>query len=84
MEPSSIIYFRKNGLSALTPQSVIFGFTDVLSQNYLLLLIFKYNVYNSRLNTLSFQSPKRAISQMKYIEQTISKNDLNKKNKNSK
>ena len=75
----------KIALPALTPQSVIFGFTDVLDQNYIivnhLLLIFKYNVYNSRVNnTLSFQSLKCAISQIKYIEQTISEND-NKKRK---
>ena len=59
---------------------------NVLDQNYIivnhLLLIFKYNVYNSRVNnTLSFQSLKCAISQIKYIEQTISENDLNKKRK---
>ena len=41
----------------------IFGFTDVLDHNYLLvnhlILIFKYNIYNSRANnTLSFQSLK--------------------------
>ena len=30
-------------------------------------------------NNLSFQSLKCAISQIKYIEQTISENDLNKK-----
>ena len=68
----------KIALPALTPQSAIFGFTNVLDQNYIivnyLLLIFKYNVYNSRVNnTLSFQSLKCAISQIKYIEQTISK-----------
>ena len=68
----------KVALPVLTPQSAIFGFTNVLDQNYIivnyLLLIFKYNVYNSRVNnTLSFQSLKCAISQIKYIEQTISK-----------
>ena len=78
----------KIALPALTPQSAIFGFTDVLDQNYIivnqLLLIFKYNVFNSRANnTLSFQSLKCAISYIKYIEQTISKNNLNKKRKNS-
>ena len=57
---------------------------DVLDQNYIivnhLLLIFKYNMHNSRVNnTLSFQSLKCAIPQIKYIEQTISENDLNKK-----
>ena len=65
----------KIALPALTPQSAIFGFTDVLDQNYIivnhLLLIFKYNVYNSMVNnTLRFQSLKCAISQ---------KNTLNKK-----
>ena len=47
----------KIALPALTPQSAIFGFTDVLDQNYIivnhLLLIFKYNMYNSRINILS-------------------------------
>ena len=39
-------------------------------------------MYNSRVNnTLSFQSLKCAISQIKYIEQAISENDLNKKRK---
>ena len=57
---------------------------EALDQNYIivnrLLLIFKDNVYNSRVNnTLSFQSLKCSISQIKYIEQTISENDLNKK-----
>ena len=51
----------KIALPDLTPQSAIFGFTDVLDQNYIiinhLLLILKYNVYNSRVNnTRSFQS----------------------------
>ena len=32
-------------------------------------------------NTLSFQILKCAISQITYIEETISKNDLNKKEK---
>ena len=69
---------------ALTPKGAIFGLTDVLDLNYIivnhLLLIFKYNVYNSRVNnTPSFQGLKCAISQIKYIEQAIRKNDLNKK-----
>ena len=59
-------------LPVLNPQSAIFGFTDALDHNYLLvnhlLLIFKYNIYNSRVNnTLCFQSLKCAISQIKYI-----------------
>ena len=75
---------EKVALPVLNPQSAIFGFTDVLDHNYLLvnhlLLIFKYNIYNSRLeNTLSFQSLKCAISQIKHVEETISNNDLNKK-----
>ena len=62
-------------------QGAIFDFTDVLDHNYLLvnhlLLIFKYNVYNSRVNnTLSFQNLKFAISQIKHIEETTSENDL--------
>ena len=60
--------------------------TDVLDHNYLLvnhlLLIFKYNVYKSRVNnTLSFQNLKCVVSHIKYIEETISENDLNKKEK---
>ena len=77
---------EKVTLPILNPQSTIFGFPDVLDHNYLLvnhlLLIFKYNVYNSRVNnTLSFQNLKCVISQIKYIEETISNNDLNKKRK---
>ena len=76
----------KVALPVLNLQSAIFGFTDVLDHNYLLvnhlLLIFKYNIYNSRVNNSpSFQSLKYVISQIKYIEETISKNDLNKKEK---
>ena len=74
---------EKVALPVLNPQSAIFGFTDVYGRNYFLvnhlLLIFKYNVYNSRVNnTLSFQNLKFVISQIKYIEETISENDLNK------
>ena len=74
---------EKVALPVLNPQSAIFGFTDVSDHNFLLvnhlLLIFKYNIYNSRANnSLSFQSLKCAISQIKYIEETISNNDLNK------
>ena len=53
------LYFsEKVTVPVLTPQSAIFGFTDVLDHNFLLvnhlLLIFKHNVYNSRVNnTLS-------------------------------
>ena len=59
-------------LPALTPQRVIFAF--ISDQNYIivnhLFLIFKYNLYNSRVNnTLSFQSLKSAVFQIKYIEQ---------------
>ena len=80
---------EKVTLPVLNPQSAIFGFTDVLDHDYLhllshlnhLLLIFKYNIYNSRVsNTLSFQSLKCVASQIKYIEDTISNNDLNKIN----
>ena len=83
------IFQKKVELPILNPQGTIFSFTDVLGHNYLLiyhlLLIFKYIIYNSRFeNTLSFQSLKCAISQIKYIEITISKNDLNKKKKKSK
>ena len=77
---------EKVALPVLNPQSAIFGFNDVLDDNYLLviylLLIFKYNIYNSRVNnTLSSQSLKCVISQIKYIEETKSNNDLNKKRK---
>ena len=75
---------EKVALPVLNPQSAIFSFTDVLDHNYFLgnhlLRIFKYNIYNSRVeNTLSFQSLKCVISQIKHIEETISNNDLNKK-----
>ena len=77
---------EKVALPVLNPQSAIFGFTDVLDHNYLLanhlLLIFKYNIYNSSVNnTLSFHSLKCVISQIKYIEETIGNNDLNEKRK---
>ena len=73
---------EKVALPVLNPQSAIFGFTDVSDHNFLLvnhlLLIFKYNIYNSRVNkSLSFQSLKCVISQIKYIEETISNNNLN-------
>ena len=39
-------------------------------------------MHKSRVNNaLSFQSLKCAICQIKYIEQTVSENDLNKKRK---
>ena len=74
-------------LRILNSQRNIFVFTDVLDHNFLLvnhlLLIFKYNIYNSRVNnTLSFQSLKCVISHIKYVEETISNNDLNEKRKN--
>ena len=77
---------EKVAVPALNPQSSIFGFTDVLNHNFLLvnhlLLIFKCNIYNSRVNNIiSFQSLKYVISQIKYIEKTTSNNDLNKKRK---
>ena len=82
MEPTSIIFdlSEKVALPVLNPQSAIFGFTDVLDHNFLLvnhsLLIFKYNIYNS-----GVQSLKCVISEVKYIEETISNNNLNKKRK---
>ena len=77
---------EKVALPVLNPQGAIFGYTNVLGHNYLLvnhlLLIFKYNLYNSRVdNTLSFQSLKCVISQIKYMQETGSKKDLNKKRK---
>ena len=79
----SIISFRKSCIISFSKKS-IFGFTDVLDNNYLLVnhlfLIFKYNVWNLKVsNTLSFQSLKRLISQIKYLEETTIENDLNKK-----
>ena len=79
------LYLSENvALPVLNPQSAIFGFTDVLDHNYLLvnhlLLIFKYNVYNSRVNNaLSSQILKCVVPQIKFIEETISNNNLNKK-----
>ena len=77
---------EKVALLVLNPQSAIFGFTDVSDHKFLLvnhlLLIFKYNTYNSKLNnSLSLQSLKCVIYQIKYIEETISSNDLIKKRK---
>ena len=77
---------EKVALPVLNPLRAIFGFTDVLDHNFLLgnhlLIIFKYNIYNSRVNnSLSFQSLKYVISQIKYIEETISYNNPNKKRK---
>ena len=44
--------------------------------------IFQKKLHNSRVNnTLSFQSLKCVISQIQYIEETISQNDLDKKRK---
>ena len=86
MEPTSIIFLRKSCLPDLNPQSAIFDVTDVLHHYYILvnylLLIFKYNVYNSRVNnTISFQILECVISQINSVEETISENDLNKKKK---
>ena len=54
---------EKVALPVLNPQSAIFGFTDVSDHNFLLvnnlLLIVKYNIYNSRVNnSLSLQKIK--------------------------
>ena len=70
---------EKVALPVLNPQSAIFGFTDVLDHNFLLvnhlLLIFKYNTYNSRVNnSLSLQSLNCVISQIYYnIKNTLQK-----------
>ena len=84
--PLRLYLSEKVTLLVLNLQSAIFGFTDVLDHNYLLvnylLLLFKYNLYNSRLNNiLSFQSLKCVISQIKYTEETKSENDLKRKRK---
>ena len=81
-----LYHSEKVALPVSNPHSAIFGFTDVLDRNYFLvnhlLLIFKYNVYNARINnTLSFQNLKCVISQIKHIEGTIIENNLNKKRK---
>ena len=48
-------------------------------------LLYSNKTYNSRVNnTLSLQSLKYVISQIKYIEEPISNNGLNKKRKISK
>ena len=42
----------------------------------------KYNVFNSRINNPhNFQNRKYGISEIKYIEETVRENDLNKKEK---
>ena len=76
MDELRLYLSEKAELPVLNPQGAILGFTDVLDNNYLLvnhlLLIFKHNVYNSRVtNTLSFQSLKCVISQIKYFGETI-------------
>ena len=58
---------EKVALSVLNPQIAIFGFIDVSDHNSLLvkhlLLIFKYNVYNSRVNnSLNLEGLKRYLS----------------------
>ena len=82
----SLCLSEKVALPVLNAQSAIFCFADILDHSYLLvnhlLRIFKSNVYNSRVNNiLSFQSLKYVISQIKYIDETIRENDLNKKRK---
>ena len=73
---------EKFALPVLNPQSAIFGFTDVLHHNYLLLnhllliiLLIIISTNNTQYvnNTLSFQSLKLVISQIKYIEETMNK-----------
>ena len=74
---------EKVALPVLNPKRAIFGFTDVSEHNFLLvnhlLLIFKYSIYNSRVNNTLRESLKCVICQIKYIEETISNNVLNKK-----
>ena len=89
MDELRLYLSEKAELPVLNPQGAILGFTDVLDNNYLLvnhlLLIFKHNVYNSRLsNTFTFQSPECVISLINYIEETMTENDLNEKEKNFK
>ena len=77
---------EKVALPVLNPRSSIFGFTYVSDHNFLLvnhlLLIFKYSICNSRVNnSLSLQSLKCVISQIKYIQETVSNKILMKKEK---
>ena len=74
----------KHRKPVLNPKSAIFGSSDASDSHHLLknhfFLIFKCNVCNSRFNnTLSFQSLKCVISQIKCIEEIISENDINGK-----
>ena len=84
--PLRLYLSEEVALPVLNPQSAIFGFTDVLDHNFLLvnhlLLIFKYNIYIIQGSIIV--SASKAISQIKCIEETISNNDLNKKKKNFK
>ena len=70
----------------LTPQSAIFGFVNVQDQKYPLfnhlLLIFKYDIYHSRVNNnLNFQNLKCVTYGIKCIEKEIINDDINKKRK---
>ena len=82
-----ILYLaEKNDLLVVTPQSAAFGFVNVQDQNcllfYHLILIFKYNIYNPRVNNnLNFQNLKYVLSEIKCIEEAISNDDINKKRK---
>ena len=63
-----------------------FDFVDVQDQNYIwfnhLRLIFKYNIYNSRVNNnLNLQSLRFVISGTKCIEEAICNDNSNKKKK---
>ena len=74
MEPTSIIFSEKVALPVLNPQSVIFSFSDVLGQNYLLvnhsLLIFKCNNVTERSITLSAS---KALNVLSLKENTFKK-----------
>ena len=57
---------QKIYLPVFTPQSTIFGFIVAINKNYLLfnllLLVFKYNTYNSRFNNnLNFRKTSGVI-----------------------
>ena len=70
-------------IPSITPQSVIFGFTDH-KENYNLinhiLVIFKYYVYKTRENgSLDLKVLKRNIHKIKDIEKQISLNKLEKR-----
>ena len=71
-------------LSNLTPQSAIFGFSNIEKEHYLvinhLLLIFKLYIYKDRnCKRLNLQSLKRKIVKVYNIEKDIAQKNTNKR-----